>query len=768
MALVVFFVLRSLVTDGTMPAFRHDWAFPSTSVQIRSHFAQYIRPWSDSSLGSPNIYGFTYPLAFTVEALSLAFTPHFLLVTLLGGALFAGGLGTARIVALIAGQRTLFGSLAAAVAYVSGPFVLNELGAGHVAELISYGAVPWFLLSVASACRKPSWVTLSLAGVLGTAAAVQPQYGLFCAAFLIIWTIAGTERRWVPGSILLILALGESQSLLTYCVAHGADWLSVDRVTQRWERIQSAQLSQAFIGSGYAAGYAERAYGNFVAVIQRLQIILAACSIVALAVAAFRRCTASAVVLVAGVLAIFLSAGSNGPLGGALLYAFAHIPAFAVLRELYHFAAVSTLMISVGIGVAVAQLFIARTRWGVWLSSAMCAAVAIVGLSPASGAAVQNVPRLSPAHAAAWKKAVDALAAAPGGGRVLFVPTDQPLGPQAAPYAGVDPDAFTIGSHAALTSYQPTPTVEYLTHAFSTNQPDAARTLAAYGIQFVVSRPSWRSKRFQLLEPSEKAIEALCDRASVTSPKFGVFYANSEITVYRNSSYRSNVWLAKDMPLQMARSAEPSGLSDDPRLGWVDGSRWAGCFSGLASISYPSLFTIGRRSLKVGALPRGGYLWIWAPDGAVIGDSHGRRRIKSNGFAAMEVSAPRGVTITAQGRAAVAGMSSGRNVADWMIPCSRMLVASAGCSTGIVAQNASSLWTAGGASEALSKPAAFPAAWHLKGESRFELRRSSLFKVLAVAGLVQLVPFFSLLTGLFYACLTTGTGTPASLREAPG
>lgn len=659
--LCVGLILRQLLVDNRMAAFQHDWTIPSTMIGFRSAAYETFGVWLSGGLGMPNVYGFAYPLSAAWLTLSGFVGPEEIVVFTLFAALSIGAM--AIVIALRAREPRIseFSCAVGGLFFVANPYVVNELGAGHIAELVGYAAYAWVIAIIASESTIPMFVAASWLAIFTTIAATQPQYGTFSLLAIVLAALTSALRVSTALIAITLALLCEAGVITTMIVSRGMNALAVDRVTLHWEEAQSRSLVEAFAGFGYAPHYAEHLYGswNFPTCVAFGGIAL--CAFVTLFLRMIRGEAFARMLVIMSFVGVFFAAGLFGPFAFVLTFTFLHVDSFAFFRELYHFEALVMLTTSIGIALLIGSL---RSR-----GLSFCALPALLILTfPVLAGRAAVIPRLPHAHQEAMRHAALRIAATSGTGRVLYIPLRNPMGEVLSTQFGTDPDAFPIGSHGAIAEFQPNPLGEHIAWLLSNDGDVHVRLpiLAAYGVQFIVDRSNWTSRRFtDTFEPLLQPLAKDCQHRRSNFTGFRPLMRENGLVLYLNPFYHGTDSPIATMPARFAALPAPSLRSDDPRADWVDGSRWAGCFPELGALPTRTLFTIGKRTLVLDTGDTMHTLWIWAPNGARINDEQTQQQVVAARFIPVALLVKRRVTIYTQGPTAVAGISDEAAVDTW-------------------------------------------------------------------------------------------------------
>jgi len=341
-ALYMLLLLRPLAFEPGIPAFQHDWLWPVDERQIYGFATQGLFAWERAGGGSFQVYPVPWwpPL---MAAGFYALGPHVGLVLFLLLWIGLGALGIARM------SRTFgLGSLAAAVTvavFLGNPVLLNELQAGHIYFIISYGLLPWVYVS---ARERTSPAGSLVTGVLLGLASAQHQF-LVMGGLL---ALAGTKLREGTAYLrfafaLVVATVVISPSWIDAAVA-GVKSLDVDAPVIRWEVFQSTSVSESFRMLGYTSGYDARMVSPLV---KALLWSIPAFAVIG-AVLSGRNAKTWWMAFIA-LVGVIVTSGLRGPASAIFSFAFAHVSASGFFRELYNASALTSVGASILSGCAV-------------------------------------------------------------------------------------------------------------------------------------------------------------------------------------------------------------------------------------------------------------------------------------------------------------------------------------------------------------------------------------------------------------------------------
>lgn len=507
---VAVVVLLPFMLSGGVPAFQHDWVWPSASSQCVPLAVAGFEPWHDAGLGIPAVY----PESFIYHSLAggscVAFGPRGGLIALLVAALLCCAFGYRVLCRAVAARENIafsgIVSFAIAATAMANPIVLNKIQAGHLKFILAYALLPWIAAaSLRMAARGSVWLLGALLGI----AAMDPQFLVFGPIVAIVWWWYGGARRpeAVVGAIAIAFAIN-LQQIVPAMWPSSPESLGALSPVLFWQRSQSGYPADAVRLLGYIGGYATR---NLPLWTKDAYWLLPACAVL-LPLARFRaRYLILAVLAGAGILAM---SAWNTPLAPLWSFAFSHIRSTALFRESYNTAAVVFSAYAGGLAIG---LHVLRQR-AQWTAYGLCAALLVLAVVTASHAAT-GIPAYAPATYESDTQHV--LASAPGHFRFAVVPGTAPITNASYPAdGGYSPWALSFDRHA--TFFSPVPgNVELYTNALlASGNANADDWLRRDGIGLVQYLGGWRTTAVTQAEPSiRKAERALFTDVSVSESK---------------------------------------------------------------------------------------------------------------------------------------------------------------------------------------------------------------------------------------------------------
>lgn len=490
-------VLLPLMLSGGVPAFQHDWVWPSAASQCVPLAIAGFEPWHDSGLGIPAVY----PESFIYHSLAggscIAFGPRAGLVVLLLAALVCCGFGYRALCrAVAAGERIAFSgavSFAIAATAIANPIVLNKLQAGHLKFILAYAILPWIAVAaLRTAVLGSVWVLGALLGI----AAMDPQFLAFGPIVAIVWWWYGGARRpeVVLGAIAVAFAIN-LQQIVPAMWPSSPQSLGALSPVLFWQRSQSGYPADAVRLLGYIGGYASHSLPLWA---KDAYWLLPGCAVLLPLARPRARYLILGLLAVAGILAM---SAWNTPLAPVWSFVFSHVRSTALFRESYNTAALVFAAYAGGLAIGL-HLLRRRSQWGAY---ATCAALLTLAVVTATHAAA-GIPIYAPATDE--RDAQGLLAFAPGHFRFAAVPGTAPLTSGANPGGGgYSPWSLSFDRHA--TFFSPVPGyVELYTNALLTSDNKNARQwLTRDGIGFVQYLGGWRTAAVAQAEPSIRKAE---------------------------------------------------------------------------------------------------------------------------------------------------------------------------------------------------------------------------------------------------------------------
>ncbi len=456
----------------------------------------------------------------------------------------------------------------AALAYVTAPVLLNNLGAGHVAFWYAYAMLPLAALLSFESARRPDRPQL-LVGLclLGSLITVQPQFAAFGLTAVVAGAIVANARRsWIPG---LFFLAGALVSLLPVFVAldSAREYLPLlyPRPQIGWERLLSTPWPDVMWTTRYVVPYYARATGGTLYL--QLFGIVALASI--LVVRPLRVAGGLALLVLIG---FFFANGVFGPAHAIWSYLYTSFYPATAFRDASSGAALISLAYAIAVGASSRRLYVAVPLL------ATLAVASLPFLFGATGSIVHNV--VMPGEPAI-RRAIATIqpgriASSPLVAPVVFKGTD----------GGVDVDAVADAQHPSLAEY---PTLPPLTNVATGDSDQAwlADALSRMGVvAFVQRRDFWnndlirqgvRSPPPQVTTLRRIASKGIVVFATATAPEPLSYrtHLRSDVTGVDSPAGPLQGTDARAR-LRVVDLADDSGVGDDPRIGWALLTRWYG------------------------------------------------------------------------------------------------------------------------------------------------------------------------------------------------
>ena len=596
-----------ILASQSIPAFQQDWAWPLSRAQAWEWFHTFVGLWDGRGTAHANLL----PWQTYVVAVQTLFVAVFGAAT--GLALWIVTLELLAAAACIAmldafGVASWPARVTAALFYAGGPVVFTRIAAGHLAYLLGYALLPLAIALGLRAIERRSAVIAVWLGIVIGLAGSQIQ-------FLVIAWIAiaplpfvsarapGWGRRLLAAAAIAIAV--QLQALLPQLFGSAAAAYAAQPALVNFEYNNSAPLQSAPVMLGYFTHYYESHAPPGASIVLFALLAIA----VALAIYAGVRYAVPALALVA--IGSLLSAGLYGPLSVALTAAFEHIAFVAVFRDLHYFAALTAVGIALGLGTGLQRLPPA-------FSAAVLVIVAWIALPLVGGAALRDliVPKAFVTDALADMRA----AVAAGPGRVLWLPAEEPLGPNGGSNSGRDFTAYGPPANPSLSDDYQNPQLAYALATLRSGRPDW-NAFAELNVRYLVVRAYVRSMRATNFGNGlPMAFEGLDDaqvaRLAARSPALRVLRRSALSIVYEFSGNAGFTYAAPSNAAAMLYSelaphevaVEPvrgrltfptSPTSADPRQGWLDGTLGWRYTPWLPDSIYPFVWTLSRDALPV-------------------------------------------------------------------------------------------------------------------------------------------------------------------------
>lgn len=439
--------------------------------------------WDSGGLGAPRVGTVNHPALWILHGLSHEFSNHAVLCI---GIFLTAALTTAGVYQL---SRILgigkFSATCAAIAGALGPPTFNKFVAGHWYYMIAMAAVPWALGLALRSSRRRIFGALA-AGCVAALTALQPQLWVFTVAACLL-VIALTASDWSSALIdsalfIVVASLLIIPEFYGIAVAHSASRYADVQTIPMWEANNSAGVTDAFVGLGYAPGYAKAALTQVPWARVLFWIVpIAAC----VGLVSARRWNRGVIAIALCCLVLFLLVvGIHGPFAEPLEWLYARYLWASAFRELYHYAE------------------------PMWMLAAVLAMVSIAALPRVPSIAVGLI--LVIATLALWSppdyggtlrswnfdQRVSVIFRGfepPMPTRYMLTPSIDPIGPRGSKTSGVDPDAYAIGNALSLNAAQQRGVIGAILQLGERDPSGNAGWLRAAGVSAVFPRPYLKS-----------------------------------------------------------------------------------------------------------------------------------------------------------------------------------------------------------------------------------------------------------------------------------
>ena len=617
-------LLRDIIA-GSVPAFRHDWVWPTIPVEPANISLFGTSSWIPIDLGSPNLYPAALPLLL-LERVLIALGPHAALVAMLLICYIAAGCG------MLAFSRSLglgWGSaLLASVAYIASPAMFDELIAGHFGDIVLLAAMPWYLYALV--LPKRGATVWGIGAISAICASVQLQGYILClflAAPLAIVVFKG-PYRWRGLGYVGMATIANLNSFIGLLsgARSSALYIAQEHAVVSWEVDQSAQLRLALVGRGYSPGY-DLSWPSVDHAIFDVTIL----AIIALVLYAVKKRQPSWwLVLAAYVMGVAIVAGLNGPISAFWRWAFPNVQAASLFREFFHASSLITIGISLGIGLIWQFAAMIRARVAAALlgtCALLCLAIQVCPAIAGTSQLLHNyVP--SPKELAFIKR----VSREKGFSRFVIFPGRQPYDFDGS--IGVDAMSYYVrGASWPIFAYLPSPILSFASdNWYAGNLRRAFEAYRKVTVTNALYRERPLSAANKVILPNErlsgtrrKALRAISDKIyrldGLPSVRIGQVpllvggdfdelhrYPVARILefmrlsgpsgphlVYQvaHSEFREDRLLAEGCAATV--SPHPSFLSADPSKAWVSSWRYGGTLPELSNALSPSVVTRGYR-----------------------------------------------------------------------------------------------------------------------------------------------------------------------------
>lgn len=591
MLLIAAIEVSPLAWHGAVPAFQQDWTWPVDRAQIGPFFHSGLSPWRSDGIGWPLVYPTAWWPFVLAGSLCYVFGVHGGVVALLLLALF----GAAAAAAAFAGRigADFPGRFFAGAAYAANPLVLNEVQAGHWVYLLCYALLPVIAIGALSP-RSVVGKWFILGGLVGLGAGQSqflPMGLLAVAAFTIVSSRTHKLRDFVL--IVAMAAVVTAPQWVLGLLIAGPDYLNVLKPLPHWEIAQSASMGDALRLLGYIGGYdrvllndAARFSWWWLPVLATVRILVGRKNKVTWAL---------------GLLAVFgilIVSGIRGPAGALWVWLFAHVPAAALFRELYHGAALAAFAMTSLAALGIDAFWGKRAIWAFAAGVVALAACLFVAARTSS-----NVPTVALNRTEAFD--VSAMARAPGFGRYLALPAVLPIAASNAVGGGVSPFVWAIGSHPALSTFVPTFPSAYAFALLRENRnAQAEAVLRSEAVAFVLRLSEWTSTFDRNLEPNLRGLVLpAVDRDLLRGARFEELGGGERVVVEAFSTSPHSLpgtYTGEARDLRAVEDGQQIDIIDptvspNPRDAWARTALWP-VLPAWALAQPPGVFTLRQRT----------------------------------------------------------------------------------------------------------------------------------------------------------------------------
>jgi hypothetical protein len=607
-ALLSLAAIWPLVASRAVPVCQQDWSWPIARAFTRDWISSFLGQWSIKGLGQPNLLPLETYLSLGQYALITIAGPA------LGLAFYLAFVCVLAMSGMLAMLRSLNLRVSAwqcipAVLYAFGPVMYTRVQAGHLAYILAYALLPWlFVLTrrvLGGERRAVIWL-----GCAYAVAASQLQflvYGLVVVAAAAVYDGRYRHVTRLAGALSLGIVL-QLQGLLPLLTGGARFVYAEEHPVVEWEQNLSARPASAAVMLGYFPHYYEHAAGTLAPAACWLLLVAGALAALALR----RRCFAVGITL--WVVGLFLCSGLYGPLAGPLQYALTTVEPAAAFRDLQYAAAFTALGICVLVGAALDAIPLR-------LAAAGCAAATAVVIAP-SVAGFGLAPLLVPGAYVRDSEAVLRIVAARGPGRVLWLPSEEPVTINGR-NAGLDLALYGSPANPAANQERDIRMLAYAVSSVRAGRPqlDVFRRL---GIRYFVARDYVHSERDESLGTGlPLAFPGISDRSLAkalgqakgmrligATTHSTIFELDGALPALRTGLSDPAVLLQSRVKLGSvailpagARVVTPaaSTLTVDPRRDWVGdfAGRWYTPW--ISDSIYPYVWTTSARPLSIPA-----------------------------------------------------------------------------------------------------------------------------------------------------------------------
>jgi hypothetical protein len=604
-----------------VPGFRHDWLWPAkSSTFVRWALDSGLSQWNPHGLGSGGQAPTINVVLMFPALMGLLHFPSTTILFALFSLVFCGSaIGFVRCVQAFDITLDPVTTRLLAIEYALSPVCFQKSVAGHLAWLIAYAALPWFVTNVRLGCAQAegSRRHFAAAALLFAIASTQIQFLLFDTIVLlcVVAPFARQKRAWLGSALVLCVGILHNTMWLIIPLAPVYGFNPVPlHATLIWENGMSGFPLPLWTFPGYQH-YDDLSLASWATVPFLLgRWALAIAATLALVLRPDRRTITFAAI---AAFALAVAAGLHGPLAPLLNVAIVRYDPFLLVREFFHAMALYALAAAMLAALTLSRVQPRALRIGIAVLFLPCI------LPFATGGLVGLVPDVTPDRneneADFYLPHLRAL-----------MPFQEPIGVPSEPSFGADPARFA--DDVVTTGNTPLYAYDFVWKGAGSNIP----VLADLGISVVASRPNRESKISTSFEPHVGAhFEGFKERAARLQQTFGprttIPGARSLLQLETSDSQELARRVADiELPRGREVSIESSHVGNDIDREWVSGHLWMWLDPSLADLVADPVVTDSDAPLVVPAgLKTGESLYVLArgsrftldgsPPDAVIG-----------------------------------------------------------------------------------------------------------------------------------------------------
>jgi hypothetical protein len=358
-----------ILKHAGIPAFQQDWNWPASERQVRALLDVNAHGWAWRGLGSKHVYPFAEYVIYALAHIALHIGPKAALILYLASCIAFGTYGSFMLIRRC-GATSFFACAAGALSYIVSPVMYNKIAAGHTYYWIAYACFPWILVAFEAEESSP-WLAFSALSTLLALSWAQAQFIVF--DLLLIGTILFVRRNRrsfaVASGATVMAIIVHFYSFATLLAPTYGFTLHFQEATIAGVKSESVSWSDALSLSGYPPGYYLTITQKFTELrwLPYLWIAVGFLAIIGLFLGVFLKNYRKNIIVpvsLTGVIGIILVRGISPPFGFLLVFMFEHFAFMAILKELYHAAALVALAWSVGVAVTCDCLLHAEESFG--------------------------------------------------------------------------------------------------------------------------------------------------------------------------------------------------------------------------------------------------------------------------------------------------------------------------------------------------------------------------------------------------------------------